>query len=333
MDPADRQRVLAILKEQNYVRDFEFSMKRKSGEVRLVTFSAEPLELRGEHCWLTIGRDITERKQAEEARRKSEEEARRQLAYIEAIYATAPVGLCFVDTDLRFRSINERLAEINGKSVEEHLGRTLREVVPEIADMVEPIYRQVIETGEPVLNVDLSTATQPDVVRHFIVELLPDQERRRPVLGVNVVVVEITQRKKIEEERERLLLQEKAAREEAEAANRMKDEFLATISHELRTPLTSILGWARMLTAGSLSKPQARHALEVIAQSAQSQTRLIEDILDTSRIITGRLKLDAHPVEIEHIFQAAVDVIRPSAEAKGIALSEAVDVPDGAGLR
>ena len=82
----------------------------------------------------------------------------------------------------------------------------------------------------------------------------------------------------------------------------MKDEFLATISHELRTPLTSILGWARMLTGGSLPEPQARHALEVIAQSAQSQTRLIDDILDTSRIITGRLKLDAQPVEIERIF-------------------------------
>src|SRR5262249_60819379 len=152
----------------------------------------------------------------------------------------------------------------------------------------------------------------------------------RRVLGVNVVVVEITQRKKIEEERERLLKQEKAAREEAEAANRMKDEFLATISHELRTPLTSILGWARMLTTGSLTKLQAHHALEVIAQSAQSQTRLIDDILDTSRIITGRLKLDAHPIAIEHIFHTAVDVIRPSAEAKGIALSEAVDAPDGA---
>jgi CheY-like chemotaxis protein/anti-sigma regulatory factor (Ser/Thr protein kinase) len=109
----------------------------------------------------------------------------------------------------------------------------------------------------------------------------------------------------------------------------MKDEFLATISHELRTPLTSILGWARMLTGGGLTPPQARHALEVIAQSAQSQNRLIEDILDTSRIITGRLKLDAQPVVIEHIFHAAVDVIRPSAEAKGIALSEEVDAPDG----
>jgi PAS domain S-box-containing protein len=131
VDPADRQRLLAILKERNYIRDFEFLMKRKSGETRLIAFSAEPLELHGEHCWLTMVRDITRRKQADEALRESEEQARRQLAHVEAIYATAPVGLCFVDSDFRFLSINERLAEIDGRSVEEHMGRTVREVRPE----------------------------------------------------------------------------------------------------------------------------------------------------------------------------------------------------------
>src|SRR5262245_5383794 len=329
VDPEDRLRAQAVLDEQGYIRDFEMAAKLKSGETLLVRISTEPIDLRGERCFVTIIHDITQRKRYEEALRKSEEQARRQLSYVEAIYATAPVGLCFVDTDLTYLSINERLAEMNGRSVEEHLGRTVREVIAEAADQVEPVYRHVIETGEPVLNTEMSTTSEEGVVRHFIVSYYPIKNGGGRVLGVNVVVMEITQRKKIEEDLERLLVQEKAAREEAEAANRMKDEFLATISHELRTPLTSILGWARMLTGGGLTAPQARHALEVIAQSAQSQNRLIEDILDTSRIITGRLKLDAHPVMIEHIFHAAVDVIRPSAEAKGIALSEVVDAPDG----
>jgi PAS domain S-box-containing protein len=331
IDPADRRRVRAILEEQGYVRDFEMAIKRKSGEALIARISIEPIELRGEPCFVTIVHDITQRKLAEEALRESEEQARRQLAYVEAIYATAPVGLCFVDTDLQYLSINERLAEINGRSVEEHLGRTVREVIPQIADTVEPVCRRVIETGEPALNVEQSveSASEPGAARHFISSFYPIKNGGGRVLGVNIVVMEITERKKIEEELERLLGQEKAAREEAEAANRMKDEFLATISHELRTPLTSILGWARMLTGGGLTPPQARHALEVIAQSAQSQNRLIEDILDTSRIITGRLKLDAQPVVIENIFHAAVDVIRPSAEAKGLALSEVVDAPDG----
>jgi PAS domain S-box-containing protein len=275
--------------------------------------------------------DITQRQRAEEALRLSEEHARRQLAQIEAIYASAPVGLCFVDAEQRFININNRLAEIDGIPLEKHIGRTVREVLPDAADTLEPVLRRVIETGEPSMNVEQSVATaaQPGVARHFIAGFYPIKNGGGRVLGVNVVVMEITQRKMIEEELERLLRQEKAARADAEAANRMKDEFLATISHELRTPLTSILGWARMLTQGRLTAPQSRHALEVIAQSAQSQNRLIEDILDTSRIITGRLKLDARPAEIEHIFHAAVDVVRPSAEAKGIVLSEAVDVPDG----
>jgi len=331
VDPADSRRARAIVEEQGYLREFEMAANRKSGETIMVRLSIEPIELRGEPCMVTIVNDITQRKQAEEALRESEEQARHRLAHLEAIYATAPVGLCFVDTDLRYLSINQRLAEINGKLVEEHLGRTVREVLPDAADTVEPVFRRVIETGEPALNVEQSVVTdaQPGVTRHFIASFYPIKNSDGRALGVNVVVMEITQRKKIEEEREHLLREEKAARAEAEAANRMKDEFLATISHELRTPLTSILGWARMLTGGALTTPQARHALEVIAQSAQSQTQLIEDILDTSRIITGRFKLNAQPVEIEHVFHAAVDVIRPSAEAKGIVLSEVVEAPDG----
>jgi PAS domain S-box-containing protein len=331
VDPEERRRAKALAEEQNYIRDFEMAAKRKSGETLLVRISSEPIEIRGEPCFVTIIHDITQRKRYEEALRKSEEQARRQLSYVEAIYATAPVGLCFVDTDLTFLSMNERMAEIDGRSVEEHMGRTVREIMPEVADTVEPILRKVIETGEPALNLERSTATarDPGVIRHFIASYYPIKNGGGRVLGVNVVVMEITERKKIEEELELLLRQEKAAREEAESANRMKDEFLATVSHELRTPLTSILGWARMLTGGGLTAPQVRHALEVIAQSAQSQNRLIEDILDTSRIITGRLKLDAQPVVIENIFHAAVDVIRPSAEAKGLDLSEVVDAPDG----
>ncbi|HEX5084513.1 MAG TPA: ATP-binding protein, partial [Blastocatellia bacterium] len=275
--------------------------------------------------------EITRRKEIEEARRRSEERARRQLAQLQAIYATAPVGLCILDTDLRFLRINEVLAEIHGKSVEEHLGRTLREVVPEVADEVGPDFRRVIETGEPILNAEhrFELPAQSGVMRNFIGSFYPIKNGSGRVLCINIVAVDITQRKKIEEKLEQLLRQEKAAREEAEAVNRMKDEFLTTISHELRTPLTSILGWARMLTGGKLTGQQARHAMEVIERSAQSQTRLVEDVLDTSRIITGSLKLDTQPVPIEYVFHAAVDVVRPSAEAKGIVLSEVVDEPDG----
>jgi PAS domain S-box-containing protein len=116
----------------------------------------------------------------------------------------------------------------------------------------------------------------------------------------------------------RLLERESTARAVAEDSNRLKDEFLATVSHELRTPLTAILGWARMLEGGSLDTVVASRAIETIRRNAKSQSQIIDDILDVSRIITGKLYLDLHPIELAPVIEAAVNVVRPTAEAKGI---------------
>src|SRR5688572_2453413 len=115
-----------------------------------------------------------------------------------------------------------------------------------------------------------------------------------------------------------LLERESTARANAEESNRLKDEFLATVSHELRTPLTAILGWSRMLESGSLETATAQRAVETIKRNAKSQAQIIDDILDVSRIITGNLYLELHPIELESVLEAAVNVVRPTAEAKGI---------------
>ena len=116
----------------------------------------------------------------------------------------------------------------------------------------------------------------------------------------------------------RLLERESTARTAAEESNRLKDEFLATVSHELRTPLTAILGWSRMLEAGSINDPMAARAIETIRRNAITQAQIIDDILDVSRIITGKLYLDLHPIDLTPVIEAAVNVVRPTAEAKGI---------------
>jgi signal transduction histidine kinase/DNA-binding response OmpR family regulator len=137
--------------------------------------------------------------------------------------------------------------------------------------------------------------------------------------------LEVAERKQAEEERARMLVREQAARADAERANRTKDEFLATLSHELRTPLTAILGWSRLLRTSSFEGEQLARALETIERNARSQSQLIDDLLDVSRIITGKLRIDAQPIELVPIVEAAIDSIRPAAEAKSIKFEVALD--------
>jgi signal transduction histidine kinase len=128
-----------------------------------------------------------------------------------------------------------------------------------------------------------------------------------------------------DEERARLLAREQEARREADAANAMKDEFLAMLSHELRTPLTTILGWARMLRTKQIGPDMGDQALATIERNAQMQSRLIEDLLDVSRIVAGKLSLQSEPVDLETIVDAALETIRTTADTKGIQLIVNVD--------
>jgi signal transduction histidine kinase/ActR/RegA family two-component response regulator len=128
-------------------------------------------------------------------------------------------------------------------------------------------------------------------------------------------------KKALEESEQRLLV----ALAAAEDASRLKDEFLATVSHELRTPLTAVLGWSHLLRAGRLDHASATHALEIIERNARSQQQLIEDLLDVSRIITGKLRLDVRPVDPASFIEAAIEAVRPASQAKDIRLQKVLD--------
>jgi PAS domain S-box-containing protein len=130
--------------------------------------------------------------------------------------------------------------------------------------------------------------------------------------------------------RARLYDAERRSRAEAEAANRTKDEFLATLSHELRTPLTAMLGWTRLLRTSNLDETTAAHALETVERNAKAQAQLIEDILDVSRIITGKVRLEVSPVELVPVIEAALDAVRPAMDAKSIQLQTKLDPLAGA---
>jgi signal transduction histidine kinase/integral membrane sensor domain MASE1/CheY-like chemotaxis protein len=132
-------------------------------------------------------------------------------------------------------------------------------------------------------------------------------------------------RKRTEEEREHLLAREHAARAEAEAANKTKDEFLAIVSHELRTPLNAIVGWAGLLNGRQLDENMSTRAIEIIDRNAKAQAKLIEDILDVSRIVSGNFRLDLHPVQLEQVIKGAVDSLGPVADARDIEIFVALD--------
>ncbi|MCC5624016.1 PAS domain S-box protein [Nostoc sp. CHAB 5715] len=138
-------------------------------------------------------------------------------------------------------------------------------------------------------------------------------------------VLNITEQKRIEAEREQLLAREQAAREAADRANRIKDEFLAVLSHELRSPLNPILGWTHLLQNGKLSEARRAEALKIIERNANLQTQLIEDLLDISRIMQGKLSLTAAPVSLNFVISAAVETVRLAAEAKNIAIALDLD--------
>ncbi len=152
----------------------------------------------------------------------------------------------------------------------------------------------------------------------FLMQVSPLPQNPGEVGGAVVSHLDITSRKQIEAERVRLLSDAQQAREIAEAANRAKDEFLAQIMHDLRAPLSAILGWTKVMRSRSLDRETQAMALAVIEQSAEKQRLLIEDLLDISRIVSGKLRLDVRPVSLSAVIHSAMEVMRPACEAKEV---------------
>ena len=146
---------------------------------------------------------------------------------------------------------------------------------------------------------------------------------------IDELAKEIRQRQRAEEERAKLLVQEQKARAEAEKLNRLKDEFLSTVSHELRTPLNAILGWSQILRTSKVDEARMNRALETIERNARSQAQLIDDLLDISRIITGKIRLNVQTVQLLPVIEAAIDTVRPAADAKNIRLQSVLDPAAG----
>jgi signal transduction histidine kinase/ActR/RegA family two-component response regulator len=224
-----------------------------------------------------------------------------------------PVFIAQLDERERYVFVNRPYAGHYGRRPEDIIGRHLREVIGEQAyTELEPHVRVVLGKGRDAL---WETA---EGAKHFQFRATVARNEDRRPHGLLIVGTDITKRRLTEIELER-------AKHDAEAASRAKEDFLAVLSHELRTPLSAVYGWARMLRSGQLEGEAVSRALDVIMRNADAQVRLIEDLLDVSRIIAGKMRLDVRSVDLQAVIQAAIDAVRPAADAKEIRLQCVLD--------
>ena len=217
--------------------------------------------------------DVTERAQQQEALRRSEEQLQARLAEIEAVYRSAPVGLCVLDADLRYVRINALLAEINGLPVEAHLGRTVREIVPQLADFIEPRLREVIRTGQPVLDLEVrgETPARPGVERIWVVTYYPLTAADGRVNGINIAVEEVTEQRRLQAqlvEAQRL-----------EAIGRLA----GGVAHEANNQMTVVLGCANFILRHNETSSAVRADIEQIRQAAERTARITSQLLAFGR--------------------------------------------------
>ncbi|MFB2833390.1 PAS domain-containing protein [Floridanema evergladense] len=201
--------ILLSKMESQYEQPYELTGIRKDGTLIHLEVVGKQARYQGRTVRVSAARDISDRKRAEIELRNQKSQIQRQLAEIETIYQSAPIGLNVLDTELRFVRINQQLAEINGLPVEAHIGRTVRELLPELADTAEQLLRPILETGEPLLKVEITgeTPAQPGVKRIWLESFLPLKDGDR-IIGISTVCEEITDRKCTEatlQEREGLL--------------------------------------------------------------------------------------------------------------------------------
>lgn len=275
----------------------------------------------------------------------SSKETLLNAAVLHWMHDLAAQGIVTTDSDLNVVEWNHWMWEHTGKRRAEIIGNNLLELFPELNQRrLDRHFKWALEGKMSVLSQALHgyLIAMPPVSGELGFTQMQQAVRISPlshegrVIGTLTVIEDVTERVAREaelqaqvEERSRLLSSENVARREAERANNLKDEFLATISHELRNPLNAILGWAHMMRLGKLNDANMERAVETIYRNAKSQSQLVADLLDVSRIISGKLRLDVRTVDLISIVNAAIDSIRPAADAKSIRLQTIMDPAAG----
>lgn len=308
--PEDYAQLLNQLYQDGNVRDREVALHRADGSVIWVRISKTFTTVGGATFIDGLMEDITKRKLAEKALQESE-------ARFRWLFDSNVIGIAFWDTDGKIVEANDAYLQLIGYTREEMRSGALHWqniTSPENQD----VQRQIIEE---LKQFGVSTPVEYSYIHkagHRVPILIGCAFRQGSQSDGIAFVVDLSERKRAEQEREQLLQRERAARAEAEAANRIKDEFLAILSHELRSPLNPILGWSKLLATRKLDAAKTAEALAIIERNAKLQAQLIEDLLDVSQILRGKLSLSISSVDLVSVISAALETVRLAAQAKAI---------------
>jgi PAS domain S-box-containing protein len=329
--------ILARLRRGERVDHFETVRVGKDGRERAISLTVSPIrDAAGKVVGASkIARDITEKKRAEDALAQQREWLQTTLESIgDAVIATDARG------EVEF--INAVAEHLTGWRREDARGKPCAEVFHIVNEVTRrpaenPVHR-VLKEGVVIGLANHTLLIAADGTERPIDDsAAPIRGRDARIVGTVLVFRDVTERRQIENERyaatlerERLLESERAARADAERANRLKDEFVAIVSHELRTPLNAMMGWTEIL-ANDQSDPETRgRAVEVLRRNTRLQTQLVSDLMDTSRMLSGKLRLELQSVELTTVVRDAVQTVQSAADSKGLEIT--TNLEEGAGI-
>jgi PAS domain S-box-containing protein len=294
-------------------------MRCKDASVRDVLINSSVYFENGEFVHTRcFTRDITAQLQAEKALRR-----------LAAIVETTDDAVISKDLNGIITSWNPAAERLYGYKTEEVTGKPIAVLIPPEWPDEEPKILARIRRGERIDHYETVRVAKDGRRIDVSLTVSPIHDATGRIIGASKIARDITEQKRTQEEIARLLAAERAARQDAEVASRTKDEFLATLSHELRTPLTAMLGWLTILRGHRLDKKTTEHAIDTIERNAKAQAQLIEDLVDISRIVGGKLNLEVVPTELMPIVDASIEVVRPAADAKEITIHVDYDATVG----
>jgi PAS domain S-box-containing protein len=300
--------ILKRLKGGEMLENYCARLRRKDGSIREVLINSSPYSENGKfvhsRCFT---RDVTEQLQIEKT-----------LRHFAAIVETTDDAVVSKDLNGIITSWNRAAERLFGYQAEEVIGKPVSILIPPERPDEEPRILARLRKGERIDHYETVRVRKDGKRFHVSLTVSPIKNAEGKIIGASKIARDISDEKRAQEEIATLLASERVARQEAEIANRSKDEFLAVLSHEMRTPLTAMLGWLTILRGHRLDEETTKHAIETVERNAKAQAQLIEDLVDISRIVGGKLKLEVRPIDIMPVIDAAVDVVRPAAEAKQI---------------